>query len=451
MNFVFDTIAAIATPSGKGGIGIIRVSGPKALIIAEKLSKIKLKPRYATFSTLFSSKNTVLDQGLVLYFQSPNSFTGEDVIEFQGHGGPVILDMILDEILNQGARMARPGEFSERAFLNDKLDLIQAEAIADLINSSSRQSALAALNSLQGLFSEIINSILEKLIYLRMYVEAALDFPEEEINFFSDELIFSQLSIIKQKFKEVIKQTRQGRILQEGASVVIIGKPNVGKSSLLNQFTGQDSAIVTDIAGTTRDVLREYIQIDGIPLHVIDTAGIRQSNEIVEKVGIEKAYKEIEKADFILCLIAANEFHEVALNELLKEWKVFDKKIILVKNKIDLTHETPGMGYYKDHEVIHISAKTGEGITQLKKIIKEKIGFEASIEGCFSARRRHIDALKRAYKFILDGEKQLIDNKAGELFAEDLNQAQKALSEITGEFTSDDLLGEIFSNFCIGK
>jgi tRNA modification GTPase len=451
MPHIADTIAAIATPPGKGGVGIIRISGSEALAVAEAISKKKLKPRYATYASFQAKNNSIIDEGLILYFPSPNSFTGEDVIEFQGHGGPVILDVLLKEILSYGVRMARAGEFSERAFLNDKMDLTQAEAIADLINSGSEQAALAAVNSLQGTFSSAINTLSEKLIKLRMYVEASIDFPEEEIDFLSDNKISAQLADINQTFECLFKQAQQGCLLQEGINVVIIGKPNAGKSSLLNQLSGQDSAIVTDIAGTTRDVLKEFIQIDGLPLHLIDTAGLRETDDAVEKVGVARAHKEIEKADFILCLIDAAEFSGIDIEDLIHNWNIKDKQLLLVKNKIDLSHEKAGLDPQQQYDIINISAKTGSGIDELKTYIKKKVGFEVGTEGCFSARRRHMDALRRAYELVKNGEQQLKTFKAGELLAEDLNQAQKNLSEITGEFTADDLLGEIFSNFCIGK
>lgn len=451
MAYTADTIAAIATPPGKGGVGVIRVSGSKALAIAEAISQKKLTPRYATYAHFRAKDKSVIDEGLLLYFPNPNSFTGEDVVEFQGHGGPVILDTLLKEILSYGSRMAKAGEFSERAFLNDKMDLTQAEAIADLIDSGSQQAALAAVNSLQGVFSKAVNDLTEKLIHLRIYVEAAIDFPEEEIDFLSDNKVSEQLTDIKESFTNLFKRAQQGRLLQEGINVVIIGKPNAGKSSLLNQLSGQDSAIVTDIAGTTRDVLKEFIQLDGLPLHIIDTAGLRETDDVVEKVGVARAHKEIEKADFVLCLVDAVDFKAINIESLFKSWKVSEKQLILVKNKIDLTNEPAGISEGCGQKVINISAKTGLGINELKSYIKKTIGFELEAEGNFSARRRHLDALERAYKLVKNGEQQLKAHKAGELLAEDLNQAQKVLSEITGEFTADDLLGEIFSNFCIGK
>lgn len=445
-----DTIAAIATPPGKGGVGIIRISGSIAKEIAEHLTKRKLTPRYAHYSNFYSDSNSIIDTGLVLYFPNPHSFTGEDVVELQGHGGPVILDLLLEATLKRGARLAKPGEFSERAFLNDKIDLSQAEAIADLINAGSKQAANAAINSLQGKFSDKINELKELLINLRMYVEAAIDFPEEEVDFLSDELITASIKKIKLKFKEIIASAMQGQLLQEGIHIVIIGKPNVGKSSLLNQLAGKDSAIVTEIAGTTRDVLKEYIQIDGLPLHIIDTAGLRETEDIVEQIGIARAYQEIKKADHVLCLMDALEFQPNQLEKIIKQWNIADKSIIFIKNKIDLVGEKASIVQHGSYTMIGISAKSGEGIELLKEYIKNKAGYHQQ-EGLFLARRRHLDALDRAETLVKSGELQLTESRAGELLAEDLRQAQLALSEITGEFTADDLLGEIFSNFCIGK
>lgn len=450
-----DTIAAIATPPGKGGVGIIRISGEKAKSIAERITKKQLKPRYATYTNFYTKTKNIIDSGIILYFPKPHSFTGEDVVEFQGHGGPVILDLVLEEILKQEARLARPGEFSERAFLNDKIDLAQAEAIADLINAGSKQAASAAMNSLQGKFSEKINELKDLIIYLRMFIEAAIDFPEEEVDFLSDARVTELLEKIKNKFNEIISAATQGQLLRDGISVVIIGKPNAGKSSLLNQLAGQERAIVTEIAGTTRDVLKEFIQIDGIPLHIIDTAGLRQTTDLVESIGIERAYQEIEKADYVLCLVDALEFKDQNFLETrINEWNIKHKRIIFIKNKIDLVNQSPKITEVKINKnvlpIISLSAKTGEGLELLKNYLKINAGYQQQ-EGLFLARRRHLDTLNRAFVLVETGEIALQQTKAGELLAEDLRQAQLALSEITGEFTADDLLGEIFSNFCIGK
>jgi tRNA modification GTPase len=437
-----DTIIAQATPPGRGGIGVIRVSGPKVPEVALALLGKLPKPRYATHRSFAG-----IDEGLALYFPGPHSFTGEDVLELQGHGGPVVLDMVIQKILEiEDVRLARPGEFSERAFLNDKLDLAQAEAIADLIDAGSTQAARAALRSLQGEFSQVIQTLQEQLTHLRMYVEAAIDFPEEEVDFLSDSHITESLNTLLEQIHTIQLSAKQGVLLREGMTVVIAGEPNVGKSSLLNRLSGRDSAIVTDIPGTTRDVLREYIQMDGIPLHIIDTAGLRSTTDQIEQEGIRRAWSEIEKADHILFLtdITVGATHASPMPE-------FPDNIPLtiICNKIDLTGESSR----SEDNVIYLSAKTGEGIEYLRDRLKDSVGatHASPIEGGFIARRRHLDALDRAYQAILVGQQQLNDARAGELLAEDLRQAQHALGEITGEFTADDLLGKIFSSFCIGK
>jgi tRNA modification GTPase len=462
-----DTIAAIATAAGRGGVGIVRVSGPKAAFVAQQLLAITLTPRHAHYCNFFSHKEfsckqELIDKGLALFFPSPHSYTGEDVLELQGHGGPVVLDLLLSEILQLGVRLARPGEFSERAFLNNKIDLVQAEAIADLINASHQQAARNAINSLQGVFSQQIKNLVEQLIQLRIYVEAAIDFPEEEIDFLSDGKVATDLEKILQTLQNIIAQTQQGVLLREGIRLVIAGKPNAGKSSLLNALTGNDTAIVTPIAGTTRDILREQIHIDGIPLHLIDTAGLRESDDTVEKIGITRAWQEIEKADRILLVVDASENSATDVQQLWPEFiaqlhtinnETLCEKIILVRNKIDLINEKTGLVVTTEKEktYINISAKNNAGITDLKQHLKHLMGFTQNNEGQFTARRRHLDALNRAQDFLLTGKSQLMGYNAGELLAEDLRQTQNALNEITGEFTPDDLLGRIFSDFCIGK
>lgn len=455
MNLNTDTIAAIATATGRGGVGIVRVSGPKVKFVLDTLIKIRLKARYAHYGSFFAKDGTVIDQGIALYFPAPNSFTGEDVLEFQGHGGPVILDILLREITRLGIRLARPGEFSERAFLNDKLDLTQAEAIADLIDATNEQAARNALHSLQGAFSEKIQTLVEALIQLRIYVEAAIDFPEEEIDFLSDGKVAQDLADIHTKLAAVFKEARQGVLIRDGMRVVIAGRPNAGKSSLLNALSGRESAIVTSIEGTTRDVLREYIHIDGMPLHIIDTAGLRDSPDEVEQIGIQRAWQEIHQADRILLMVDSRSTR--ALDpELI--WPEFiqqlpnSEKVTLVRNKIDLTGESNGIVFTdNNYPSIGISATTGDGIEVLKQHLKDVMGFDQTGEGGFTARRRHLDALERAKNYLDSGKAQLNSFAAGELLAEDLRQAQHSLSEITGEFTSDDLLGRIFSSFCIGK
>lgn len=451
---ITDTIAAIATATGRGGVGIVRVSGPKAKLVAEQLLSVSLQPRHAHYCDFTSHKGEVLDQGIALFFPGPNSFTGEDVLELQGHGGPVILDLLLREITQLGIRLARPGEFSERAFLNDKLDLAQAEAIADLIDATTEQAARNALHSLQGAFSKRINELVEALIHLRIYVEASIDFPEEEIDFLSDGKVARDLDAIIGKLASVFKEARQGALMRDGMRVVIAGRPNAGKSSLLNALSGRESAIVTSIEGTTRDVLREHIHIDGMPLHIIDTAGLRESPDEVEQIGIQRAWQEIQQADRVLLLIDSR---QTALTNPQEIWPEFVEKlqdpgkITLVRNKIDLNGESAGLFTTDTATYIGISAATGAGVDSLKQHLKNIMGFSDSGESGFTARRRHLDALERANNFLASGKAQLQGYAAGELLAEDLRQAQNALGEITGEFTPDDLLGRIFSSFCIGK
>ena len=447
-----DTIAALASPPGKGGVGIIRVSGPKAKLIATKVCNRALKPRYAHYLPFLAINKTVIDQGIALFFPGPHSYTGEDVVEFQGHGGPVILDTLLKQIISQGARLAKPGEFTERAFLNNKMDLAQAEAVADLIDASSQQAAASALKSLQGEFSTRVTGLVDQLISLRLYVEAAIDFPEEEIDFLADNRVVDQLNSVIKKINQLQKSATQGAMLSEGMSVVIVGKPNAGKSSLLNALAKKDRAIVTDIAGTTRDVLKEQIHLNGVPLHIIDTAGLRETNDIIEKEGVKRAWNEIKQADRLLLVIDASEKDDI--NQMLKEIKTHLPESIpltLVMNKIDLLNEQERETHYHTHPQIWLSAKKTEGLAQLETHLLEAIGCDGTLEGTFSARARHVDAIDRAKAHLLQGEQQLHLHKAGELLAEELTLAQNALSEITGVFTADDLLGEIFSHFCIGK
>jgi len=446
------TIAAIATPPGKGGVAIIRVSGPLCQKISKKLLVQTLKPRYAHYLPFLNLDQQLVDQGIAIYFNAPNSFTGEDVLELQGHGGPIIMDMLLEAVLGCGAVLAKPGEFSERAFHNDKLDLAQAEAIADLIDSGSRQAAKSAMRSLTGDFSNKVHELVEKVVYLRIYVEAAIDFPEEEIDFLKDNKITEQTEKISTFLSVLLKSAEQGCLLREGMKVVIAGKPNAGKSSLLNQLAGKERAIVTDIEGTTRDTLSEQINIDGLPLHIVDTAGLREAKDLVEKIGIERAAKEIETADRILLMVDASKNENFDLNQEIKKHIDLTSAlppITLIKNKIDLLGEKAS--YQAEPTVIQLSASTGQGIDLLKNHLKESVGFDASESGTFMARRRHIDALQRAEKHINQGFYQLNKFSAGELLAEELKLAQDCLNEITGEFTSDDLLGKIFTSFCIGK
>lgn len=446
--FHHDTIAAIATAPGKGGIGVIRISGTKALEIGSKITQLQLKPRYAHYSNFLDSQSQILDQGIAIYFKAPHSFTGEDVVELQGHGGTIILNMLLQQILTFGARLAKPGEFSERAFLNDKLDLAQAEAIADMIDASSEAAVKSALRSLQGDFSLKIRALVESLIHLRVHVEAAIDFPEEEIDFLADEVIQSQLTNVMQTVALIKQSCKQGSILREGITIVIAGKPNAGKSSLLNALAGKESAIVTDIEGTTRDILREHIQINGVPLHIIDTAGLRNSNDIVENEGIKRAIHAIKDADHILLVKDINDRSDDSIQSFLKEFIDDNLEIpmTVVHNKADLLPSIPE----NNHNHLYISAKDGLGIQSLKSHILESVGYQQTTEGAFAARQRHLEAIDTAERHLFLAQSQL-DFGNGELLAEELLIAQNALNTITGDFSSDDLLGEIFSSFCIGK
>lgn len=450
-----DTIVAQATPPGRGGVGIIRVSGTQAKAVAEHVLNKVPKPRYADYLP-FNANGQVIDQGIALYFANPNSFTGEDVLELQGHGGPVVMDMLLKEICTlKDVRMAKPGEFSERAFLNDKLDLAQAEAIADLIDASSEQAAKSALNSLQGAFSNEIHLLVEQVIHLRLYVEAAIDFPDEEgVDFISEGNVEGKLTAIIKQLEQVQQEARQGSLLREGMKVVLAGRPNAGKSSLLNALAGRESAIVTEIAGTTRDVLREHIHIDGMPLHIIDTAGLRETQDKVEQIGIERAWKEIDEADLVLFLIDSTETEAIDPHEIWPEFidRLPDTmKITVIRNKADLSGEPIEHHDEGQSRVISLSAKSGAGVEQLREHLKTSMGYQSAVEGKFMARRRHLDALEQAHEHLQNGLEQLQSFSAGELLAEDLRQCQQDLNEITGEFTSDDLLGRIFGSFCIGK
>jgi tRNA modification GTPase len=450
-----DTIAAIATAPGRGGVGIIRVSGKHALSIGEAICQKNLTPRYAHYCEFVDETGCTLDSGIALFFPAPHSFTGEDVVELQAHGGPVILDLILRKIFTHQCRPARAGEFSERAFLNDKMDLTQAEAIADLINSTTEASARNATASLQGVFSQEIHELVNKVIALRVYVEAAIDFPEEEIDFLADGKVLSQLDALLEQTHAIYREAKQGTLVQEGMKLVIAGKPNAGKSSLLNQLAGHDSAIVTPIEGTTRDVLREHIQIDGMPLHIVDTAGLRESTDLVEQEGIRRAWQEMESADRILLVVDATSTDvSQSADSLWPELASHSLQhipVTLVHNKCDLAAEQSGLSPKITGEIISLSAKTGQGIETLRQHLKHCMGFTEGSAGRFSARRRHLVSIDQARSYLEAGRQQLQSNNAGELLAEDLRMCQEALGEITGVFSSDDLLGEIFSSFCIGK
>jgi len=439
-----DTIAAIATAPGVGGVGIIRISGDSALSICKALTNKTPKPKLATYSQ-FKDKQQIIDQGIILYFQNPHSFTGEDVIEFQAHGGPVILNMLLQVVLNNGARMALAGEFSQRAFLNNKIDLVQAEAIADLISSSTQQAAMAAQRSLQGEFSNKVAKLLKQLIELRVWIEAAIDFPEEEIDFLADKQQQQKMQQLHQSIKKLLSQAQQGELLNKGVMIGIVGQPNVGKSSLLNLFTRNETAIVSDIAGTTRDIIKENINIHGVPVTVIDTAGIHITEDKIEKEGIKRAKVILEQADIILQVIDSDQ--DIQQQKQAFSSLPFAKRKLLIYNKSDISAFSDKL---KSNELI-LSAKTGAGFELLENKIINMISNEESIETSFSARNRHISELQKTLKNINLAEHNFLNNQAGELVAEDLRQAQLNLNKITGEFSSDDLLGEIFSSFCIGK
>lgn len=455
MTHARDTIAAVATAQGRGGVGIVRVSGPLAGQLAQAICKRELKPRFAHHGAFIGEQDLPLDEGLAIYFPGPNSFTGEDVLELQGHGGPVVLDLLLRRCLQLGARLARPGEFSERAFLNDKLDLAQAEAIADLIEASSEQAARNALRSLQGEFSRRVHALTESLIQLRIYVEAAIDFPEEEIDFLADGHVLSQLDGVRENLSTVLREAGQGALLRDGMTVVIAGRPNAGKSSLLNALAGREAAIVTEIAGTTRDVLREHIHIDGMPLHVVDTAGLRDTDDHVEKIGVERALKAIGEADRVLLVVdstAPEASDPFALWPEFLEQRPDPSRVTLIRNKADLSGEVVSLETSADgHVTLCLSAKSASGLDLLRDHLKACMGYQQTAESGFSARRRHLEALLQAQQHLEHGRTQLTLMGAGELLAEDLRHAQQVLGEITGAFSSDDLLGRIFSSFCIGK
>ncbi|MEW4983743.1 MAG: tRNA uridine-5-carboxymethylaminomethyl(34) synthesis GTPase MnmE [Cycloclasticus sp.] len=446
-----DTIAAVATASGRGGIGIIRISGPNTKQISEKLLGGQIPARQACFKSFKEQDNTVIDSGLALFFQSPASYTGEDTLELQGHGGPVVLDMLLKRVLALGARLAEPGEFTQRAFLNNKLDLAQAEAVADIIDAGTAAAAISAQRSLQGAFSQHINELQQQLTHLRLYVESAIDFSDEEIDFLAGDELQQIINKLKQAFATLTETAKQGSLLRDGMTVVLAGKPNAGKSSLLNALAKRDTAIVTEVAGTTRDVLREQIQIDGMPVHIIDTAGLRETSDIIEQEGVKRAKQAILAADQVLLVVddreAGSEEHLTLLKDIPPAIP-----ITIVFNKVDITGAKIEEVKSSDGQtIIKLSAKHGDGLNLLTQHLKELMGFNPEEKNIFLARRRHLDALARSNDFLNDGIEQLLSYQAGEMFAEDLRLAQNALSEITGKMTPDDLLGEIFSSFCIGK
>ena len=437
-----DTIVAAATPPGTGGVGIVRLSGEGVERIARDMLGSLPEPRMAAYRHFRNAAGERIDTGLALYFPAPASFTGESVLELHGHGGPVVVGIVVDAVVELGARLAEPGEFSKRAFLNGKLDLVQAEAIADLIGSGTAQAARAALRSLSGAFSRAVEALAEQLVRLRMHVEAAIDFPEEEIDFLSDDGLQQRIGESAAAFETLLAEASQGRVLRDGFQVVIVGKPNAGKSSLLNLLSGQEAAIVTEVAGTTRDVLREQIDVDGLAVELVDTAGIRNDPDRIEAEGIRRAREALRSADAVLWIQDATDT-EPAMREELPE----ETPVTVVYNKIDLSGDAPGLR----NDEVWLSAATGSGIDALRRRIRELAGYENRGEGAFTARRRHVVALRRAAAHFDAGRRALVETCAGELLAEELRLAHEALGEITGAETADDLLGKIFSEFCIGK
>ncbi len=443
-----EVIAAIATPPGRSGIGVVRISGPHLVPMLRAMVNAEVAPRRATRGDFRSANGSVIDQGLVLYFPAPHSYTGEDVIELQGHGGPVVLQLLLKRCLELGARVAEPGEFTKRAFLNDKLDLAQAESVADLIDASTAEAARCALRSLQGEFSRRIEAMVQALIELRMLVEATLDFPEEDVEFLEQANARAKLEGIQQQLAQVMAASRQGSLLREGIHVVIAGQPNVGKSSLMNRLAGAELAIVTELPGTTRDAIRETINVHGVPLHIIDTAGLREPRDPVEKIGISRAWDVIDKADLVLWVSDATRPETRAPDRALATRLPAGASQLQVVNKIDLTCTQTRCQILVAGTEVAVSAKTGAGIDLLQTAILEAVGWGGSGEGVYMARERHLLALQTAAGHL---DSASVRGSELELFAEELKLAQQALGSITGEFTADDLLGEIFSRFCIGK
>jgi tRNA modification GTPase len=445
-----DTIVAAATPPGRGGVGVVRLSGPAAQRIATVVLGTLPPARRAVFAAFRDAEHQSIDAGLALFFPGPHSYTGEDVVEFHGHGGPVILDTLIARLVALGARRANPGEFTQRAFLNDKLDLAQAEAVADLIDAGSREAARAAMRSLQGEFSTMIQVLTGAVIELRTHVEAAIDFPEEELDFLADPALAERLATVRQHFAAVTRSAGQGRLLRDGMTVVLAGAPNAGKSSLLNRLAGYDAAIVTAVPGTTRDVLRERIHIDGMPLHILDTAGLRVALDAVEEEGIRRAQLEMARADRVLFVIDGAQDPTARTYRELAGTLPPQVPVTLLYNKSDVTDASavsPPPGVPR----IEVSARTGQGLDSLRAHLKSSMGYFTLESGSVSARQRHIEALDRARACVEEAARVLKETRAGELVAQELRAAQRALDEIGGEFTNEDLLGRIFSSFCIGK
>ncbi len=445
-----DTIVARATPPGRGGVAVIRISGPAVPVIANGMLGDLPRPRHATLSAFQDGRGEALDLGLALYFPAPNSFTGEDVLELHAHGGTVLTDVLIERVLELGARMAQPGEFTQRAFLNDKLDLAQAEAIADLIDADSRAAARAAQRSLRGDFSTAVLALEEAVTQLRMWIEAAIDFPDEDIDFLDSAELHTRFAGVEARFEALERTTRQGCLLREGLRIVIAGRPNVGKSSLLNALAGYAAAIVTPVPGTTRDLIREHLDIDGMPIHIVDTAGLRATADVVEQEGVRRAEAELAVADHALVVTDATHPDPADTAKLIAGLPA-GLQYTVVNNKIDLGGERPGP-VDAAPGVINVSARTGAGLADLRGRLREVAGFQPEAEGMVTARRRHLEALQEARRYFEAARSQLgTEGGAGELMAEELLQVQNALAGIVGEFTSDDLLGRIFSSFCIGK
>ena len=450
MTMATDVIVAESTPAGRGGIAVVRLTGPCLLSVAEKMSCCKPQPRYAHHVKVRDESGNIIDDALMLYFPGPRSFTGEDVLEFHCHGSPVVVKLITDASIQQGARLARPGEFTERAFLNGKMDLAQAEAVADLIESTTRTAARSALRSLDGYFSQQIQQLSGQLTKLRMHVEAAIDFPEEEIDFLHDPVILEQLEDLKRQFDHLLEGTRQGCLIREGIRVALAGKPNVGKSSLMNRLCREDKAIVTHVPGTTRDVLEQAIQINGYPVHLVDTAGLRSSRDPVEHEGVRRAKLAVQKADLVLYLIDSSDFDELQPFSGIEALQT-DAKVLPVFNKIDVSHWSVGNNVQMGRRAVNVSVVKDSGIEELKASIVELAGLQRTEDQVYTARRRHLYAVQTAHEHLLSGERQIRQHHSGELLAEELRLSHQKLGEITGQFSADDLLGEIFSRFCIGK
>ena len=445
-----DTIAAIATPRGNAGVGVIRISGSATKEIIQKLCATELEPRKATLAKIHDQQNRLIDQVLLIFFPSPHSFTGEDILELQGHGGTIVLDMLLEHVLSLGCRQARAGEFSERAYLNGKIDLAQAEAIADIIESHTRSAVRGAMRSLEGEFSKEVYKLVEDLVHLRMLAEAYMDFPDEEISEIPQKEFTDKLDDLTNGIRQLLAMASKGNLLRDGFHLVLAGKPNAGKSSLLNILTKNDTAIVSEQAGTTRDIIRDRIDLDGLVIDITDTAGLRHTTDVIESEGVRRAQKELEKADRVLLIIDEADYDQELAGELL-DFVDDETPVTIIRNKIDLLGKQPEIIKNNNQYEILLSIKTGIGVDLLYQHLREVVATESLTEGVFTARRRHLEALQEAQALLLNAAGHLTPFIQLELLAEDCRQAQKSLNTITGEFSSEDLLGRIFSSFCIGK